>query len=40
MERAVQTWFNRYYGDCLGSNVPIYTVGTEEVEKRVIDEYN
>lgn len=40
MERAVQTWFNRYYGDCLGSNVPIYTVGTEEEEKRVIEEYN
>lgn len=40
MEKAVQTWFNRYYGDCLGTNVPIYTVGTQEAEQRAVDEYN
>lgn len=39
MDKAVQSWFNKYYGECLGANSPIYTIGTDADEQRIVDEY-
>lgn len=39
MDKAVQTWFNKFYGDCLGATSPLWQVVTEEDEKRVLETY-
>ena len=40
MDKAVQTWFNNYYGKCLGANGPVREIKNEKDEEAVIAEYN
>lgn len=39
MDKAVQTWFNTYYGRCVGSSTPVREIAGEEDEKKIADEY-
>lgn len=39
MDKAVLTWFNSYYGKCIGATSPVREISGEADEKQIAEEY-